>query len=71
MNNIKPWTIKSTVIFYIIDKRKVWVNKYMEILSNDLKDNGTDCLVQSLYRMSRMAKEFTKYELFSQPTREI
>ena len=55
----------------IINQRKVWGNKYIERLSNDLKEYGKGYSTQNLYRMSQVAKEFTKDELFSQPAREI
>ena len=55
----------------IINERKIWGNKYIERLSNDLKDYGKGYSTQNLYRMSQVAKEFTKDEFFSQPAREI
>ncbi len=55
----------------IINQRKVWGNKYIERLSNDLKEYGKGYSIQNLYRMSQVAKEFTKDEFFSQPAREI
>lgn len=55
----------------IINERKQWGNKYIERLSNDLKEYGKGYSIQNLYRMSQVAKEFTKNELFSQPVREI
>ena len=55
----------------IINQRKVWGNKYIEQLSNDLKEYGSGYSTQNLYRMSQVAKEFSKDELFSQPAREI
>ena len=55
----------------IINQRKVWGNKYIERLSNDLKEYGSGYSTQNLYRMSQAAKEFSKDELFSQPAREI
>ena len=55
----------------IINQRKVWGNKYIERLSNDLKEYGSGYSTQNLYRMSQIANEYTKSELFSQPAREI
>ena len=55
----------------IINKRKTWGSKYIENLSNDLRDYGKGYSIQNLYRMSQIAKEFTYNELFSQPAREI
>ena len=55
----------------IINQRKVWGNKYVERLSNDLKEYGSGYSTQNLYRMSLIANEYTRSELFSQPAREI
>ena len=55
----------------IINQRKVWGNKYIERLSTDLKEYGSGYSTQNLYRMSQIANEYTKSELFSQPAREI
>ena len=55
----------------IINQRKQWGNKYIERLSNDLKNYGKGYSTQNLYRMSSIANEFTYSELFSQPGREI
>ena len=55
----------------IINQRKIWGNKYIERLSNDLKEYGSGYSTQNLYRMCQVAKEFSKDELFSQPAREI
>ena len=55
----------------IINQRKVWGNKYIERLSNDLIKYGSGYSTQNLYRMSQIANEYTKSELFSQPAREI
>ena len=55
----------------IINERKSWGNKYIERLSNDLKEYGKGYSIQNLYRMSQIANEFTKEELFSQVGREI
>lgn len=55
----------------IINKRKIWGSKYIERLSNDLKDYGKGYSVQNLYRMAQIANEFTKEEIFSQVGIEI
>ena len=55
----------------IINERKKWGNKYIERLSNDLKEYGKGYSTQNLYRMSQIAGEYTYEELFSQPAREI
>ena len=55
----------------IINQRKVWGNKYIERLSNDLREYRSGYSTQNLYRMSQIANEYTKSELFSQPEREI
>ena len=55
----------------IINQRKVWGSKYIERLSNDLKDYGKGYSIQNLYRMSLFSKEFSTEEFFSQPVREI
>jgi len=55
----------------IINQRKTWGSKYIENLSNDLKEYGKGYSVQNLYRMSQIASEYSHDELFSQPAREI
>ena len=55
----------------IINQRKIWGNKYIERLSKDLKEYGSGYSTQNLYRMSQIANEYTRSELFSQPAREI
>lgn len=55
----------------IINERKVWGNKYIARLSNDLKEYGKGYSIQNLYRVSQVAKEFSKDELYSQPARVI
>ena len=55
----------------IINERKIWGNKYIERLSNDLKEYGKGYSIQNLYRMSLFSKEFSIEEFFSQPVREI
>ncbi|MCR5462332.1 MAG: PDDEXK nuclease domain-containing protein [bacterium] len=55
----------------IINNRKTWGSNYIQKLSEDLKEYGKGHSVQNLYRMSQIANEFTREELFSQPAREI
>ena len=55
----------------IINERKEWGAKYIEKLSNDLKEYGKGYSTQNLYRMSQIAHEFSYNELFSQPARII
>jgi predicted nuclease of restriction endonuclease-like (RecB) superfamily len=55
----------------IINQRKKWGSKYIQNLANDLKEYGKGYSIQNLYRMSRIANEFSEDELFSQPAREI
>ena len=55
----------------IINKRKTWGSKYIQNLANDLKEYGKGYSVQNLYRMSRIASEYSYDELFSRPAREI
>ena len=49
----------------IINDRKKWGSKYIERLSNDLKEYGKGYSVQNLKYMSKFAKEFSQTE-FSQ-----
>ena len=55
----------------IINQRKTWGSKYIERLYSDLGEYGKGYSIQNLYRMSQVAKEFSGYEFFSQPAREI
>jgi hypothetical protein len=47
----------------IINERKVWGNKYVERLSNDLKAYGMGYSATNLKYMMRFAKEFTINEI--------
>ena len=47
----------------IINKRKVWGNKYIERLSNDLKEYGKGYSSRNLRFMSTFAKKFSKDEI--------
>ena len=55
----------------IINKRKVWGNKYIEKLSNDLKEYGKGYSVEQLKRMGRVSKEFSIEEIRSHPVTQI
>ena len=72
MVQVNSYMIKTYYeIGTIINKRKIWGNKYIERLSNDLKEYGKGYSIQNLYRMSQIANEYSFNELFSQPAREI
>ena len=47
----------------IINEKKVWGNKYIERLSNDLKEYGKGYSKQNLKYMMKFANEFTPYEI--------
>ena len=47
----------------IINERKVWGNKYIERLSNDLKKYGSGYSKQNLKYMMKFANNFTEYEI--------
>ena len=55
----------------IINQRKVWGNKYIEELSNDLKDYGKGYSRANLYDMMRFADEFKLDEIIYQPGGQI
>ena len=55
----------------IINQRKVWGNKYVERLSNDLKEHGSGYSYDNLNYMRKFAAEFSYYEIFEQPARLI
>ena len=55
----------------IINKRKTCGSKYIKNLANDLKEYGKGYFIQNLYRMSLVASEFNKSEMFSHPVGEI
>ena len=55
----------------IINQRKVWGNKYIERLSNDLKDYGKGYSITNLKYMSRLASEFNPFEFSQQPADQI
>ena len=55
----------------IINQRKVWGNKYIERLSNDLKEYGKGYSREQLKRMSHLANEFSNEEIRSHPVTQI
>ena len=55
----------------IINQRKVWGNKYIERLSNDLKVFGSGYSFSSLKYMAQLAKEFTINEISQQAVGQI
>ena len=69
VNNVS--IINNYKIGTIINQRKVWGNKYIERLSNDLKEYGEGYSYDSLKLKSRFAKEFTIDEIREQPVPQI
>ncbi len=55
----------------IINERKRWGNKYIERLSNDLKEYGKGYSYESLKKMSQFANEFSIDEIRLQPVTQI
>ena len=55
----------------IINKRKTWGSKYIERLSNDLKEYGKGYSFAQLKIMSRLANEFDENEISAQLVRQI
>ena len=55
----------------VINRRKVWGNKYIQRLAEDLKEFGKGFSYQQLMRMSQFANSFDNNEIISQPVREI
>ena len=55
----------------IINQRKVWGNKYIERLSNDLREYGKGYSKRNLHYMSQFAYEFSKNEILQQPAAQI
>ena len=55
----------------IINKRKTWGSKYIEKLSNDLKEYGKGFSYDNLNYMSKFASNFLYKEIFDQPGRLI
>ena len=55
----------------IINQRKVWGSKYIERLSNDLKEYGKGYSVRNLIYMAKIAEEFSYDEIMHQPGAQI
>ena len=55
----------------IINQRKVWGNKYIERLSNDLKEYGKGYSTDNLIYMAKFARSFTYLEITERPARQI
>jgi predicted nuclease of restriction endonuclease-like (RecB) superfamily len=55
----------------IINKRKTWGSKYIQTLSNDLKEYGSSYSKRNLEYMARFANEFTSYEIVHQHGAQI
>ena len=55
----------------IINKRKTWGSKYIQRLSNDLKEYGKGYSYDQLKKMSQFANEFTQDEIRLQPATQI
>ncbi len=55
----------------IINKRKKWGSKYIQKLSEDLKEYGKGFGYDNLNYMAKFANEFYKEEIFDQPGRLI
>ncbi|MCI5583918.1 MAG: PDDEXK nuclease domain-containing protein [Anaeroplasma sp.] len=55
----------------IINKRKVWGNKYIENLANDLGEYGNSYSFRNLKYMSQFSKEFSESEIRQQPVAQI
>ena len=50
----------------IINKRKIWGNKYIERLSNDLKEYGKGFSIRNLHNMRKFSEEFSIDEILHQ-----
>ncbi|MDY5983445.1 MAG: DUF1016 N-terminal domain-containing protein [Anaeroplasma sp.] len=55
----------------IINQRKVWGNKYIENLANDLSEYGNSYSFRNLKYMSQFSKEFSESEIRQQPVAQI
>ena len=55
----------------IINKRKTWGSKYIEKLSNDLKEYGKGYSTQNLKYMRKFASAFDRKEISQQPVDQI
>jgi len=55
----------------IINERKYWGSKYIQKLSNDLKEYGSGYSRANLYEMKKFAEKFNKNEIIQQPVGQI
>ena len=55
----------------IINKRKAWGSKYIQKLSEDLKEYGKGYSRDNLYRMSQFASKLTNNEIMEHPVPQI
>ena len=55
----------------IINQRKTWGSKYIERLSNDLKEYGKGYSYDNLKRMAQFSSNFSKNEIREQPVPQI
>lgn len=55
----------------IINKRKTWGSKYIQNLSNDLKEYGNSFSSRNLHYMAQFAGEFTLKEIMHHPGAQI
>ena len=55
----------------IINKRKTWGSKYIQKLSEDLKEYGKGYSNENLYRMAKFSLEFSRDEIMSQAATQI
>ena len=55
----------------IINKRKIWGNKYVQNLSNDLKDFGNSYSTRNLQFMSQFASNISQDEITKRPVSQI
>ena len=55
----------------IINRRKAWGNKYIERLSNDLREFGYNYSYENLKKIALFASKFSEEEIGSQPVAQI
>ena len=55
----------------IINKRKTWGNKYIQRLSEDLKEFGYNCSYENLKKISLFESRFSENEIREQPVTQI
>ena len=55
----------------IINERKTWGSKYVQRLSNDLKEYGKGYSFENLRKMAQFASIFSKEEIWLQPVTKI